>query len=85
MKYKLLTLFLLLAPYLAWAEPEVFELNGKPVPAIVAKVNGVALSSTQLEGELIAFRMRSQHQGNQIKPSEEILIARELLKAEIMK
>jgi parvulin-like peptidyl-prolyl isomerase len=85
MKYKLLTLFLLLVPYLVGAESEVFKLDGKPVPAIVAKVNGVALSSTRLEGELIAFRMRSQHQGNQIKPSEEILIARELLKAEIMK
>lgn len=85
MKIKLLTLFLLLVPCLVAAEPEVFKLNGKPVPAIVAKVNGVALSSTQLEGELIAFRMRSQHQGREIKPSEELLIARELLKAEVMK
>jgi foldase protein PrsA len=85
MKIKLLALFLLLVPHLAWAESEVFELNGKPVPPIVAKVNGVALSSTQLEGELIAFRMSAQHQGKKIKASEEILIARELLKAEIMK
>jgi parvulin-like peptidyl-prolyl isomerase len=85
MKYKLLTLFLLLVPCLVGAESEVFQLNGKTVPATVAKVNGVALSSTQLEGELIAFRMRAQHQGKEIKPSVELLIARELLKAEIMK
>jgi foldase protein PrsA len=85
MKYKLLTLFLLLIPYVVGAEPEIFKLNGKPVPAIVAKVNGVALTSTQLEGELIAFRMRSELQGKKIKASEELLIARELLKAEIMK
>jgi parvulin-like peptidyl-prolyl isomerase len=85
MNFKLLTLFLLLIPSLVGAESEVFELNGKPVPTIVAKVNGVALNSTQLEGELIAFRMRARHQGKEIKPSEELLIARELLKAEIMK
>jgi parvulin-like peptidyl-prolyl isomerase len=85
MKNKLLALVLVLLPSLVWAEPKVFELNGKPVPAVVAKVNGTSLSSSQLEVELIAFRMRAQHQGQKIKPSEEILIARELLKAEIMK
>jgi parvulin-like peptidyl-prolyl isomerase len=85
MKYKLLTFFLLLVPCLVGAATEVFKLNEKNVPAIVAKVNGVPLSSTRLEGELIAFRIRAQHQGQQIKPSEELLIARELLKAEIMK
>ena len=85
MKYKLLTLFLLLAPCLVGAESKDFTLNGKPVPAIVAKVNGVALNSAQLESELISFRMRSELQGQKTKPSEELLIARELLKAEIIK
>jgi hypothetical protein len=85
MKYKLLIFLLLLIPGLIEAKSEVFKLNEKPVPAIVAKVNGVSLSSTQLQGDLIAFRMRAQQQGQKIKPSEEILIARELLKAEIMK
>jgi peptidyl-prolyl cis-trans isomerase C len=85
MKYKLLTIFLLLIACLVEAETQVFELNGKPVPNIVAKVNGIALTSTQLEGELIAFRMRVQLQEKKIKTSEELLIARELLKAAIMK
>ncbi len=85
MKYKLLVLLLLLIPCLVEAESEIFKLNGKPVPSIVANVNGVALNSTRLESELISFRMRAELQGKKIKPSEELLIARELLKAEIMK
>ncbi len=86
MNSKLLPFLLLLfLPHLAWAESEIFKLNGKPVPAIVAKVNGVSLNSEILETELIAFRMRAQHQGKKITPSEESLVARELLKAEIMK
>ena len=85
MKYKLLTLLLFLIPCLVEAEPEVFKLDGKHVPAIVAKVNGVPLNSARLEGEFVAFRMRSKHQGKEIKTSEELLIAREVLKAEIMK
>ena len=85
MKYKLLTILLFLIPCLVEAEPEVFKLDGKHVPAIVAKVNGVPLNSARLEGEFVAFRMRSKHQGKEIKTSEELLIAREVLKAEIMK
>ena len=86
MNYKLLPLLFLIIPGLVGAEePEIFKLNGKPVPAIVAKVNGVSLNSTQLQTELIAFRMRAQHQGKNISTSEETLIAREVLKAEIMK
>jgi len=87
MSYKLLPLLFFIFPGLvgAAAESEIFKLNGKPVPAVVAKVNGVSLSSTQLETEFIAFRMRTQHQDEKISASEETLIARELLKAEIMK
>ena len=85
MKYKLLALVLLLLPCLVWADSEDFKLNGKPVPAVVAKVNGVSLSSAQLESEFISFRLRAQVQGKKIAPSEETLIAREVLKAEIMK
>jgi foldase protein PrsA len=85
MKYKLLTLLLFLIPCLVEADPEVFKLDGKPVPPVVAKVNGVPLSSARLEGEFISFRMRSKLQGKEIKASEELLIAREVLKAEIMK
>jgi parvulin-like peptidyl-prolyl isomerase len=85
MKYKLLTLLLFLIPCLVEAENEVFKLDGKPVPPVVAKVNGVPLSSARLEGEFIAFSMRAKFEGKEIKPSEELLIAREVLKAEIMK
>ena len=85
MKYKLLTLLLFLIPCYVQAEPEDFKLDGKPVPPVVAMVNGVPLNYARLEGEFFSFRMRSKHQGKEIKPSEELLIARELLKAEIMK
>jgi parvulin-like peptidyl-prolyl isomerase len=85
MKYKLLILLLFLTPCLVEADSEVFKLDGKPVPAIVAKVNGLPLNSARLEREFFVFRMRSKLQGKEIKPSEELLIAREVLKAEIMK
>jgi parvulin-like peptidyl-prolyl isomerase len=85
MKIKLLALVLLLLPCLVWAKSKIFELNGKPVPAVVAKINGTSLSSSQLESEFIIFRLRAKAQGKKISPSEEPLIAREVLKAEIMK
>jgi parvulin-like peptidyl-prolyl isomerase len=85
MKYKLLTLLLFLIPCLVEAETEVFKLDGIPVPPVVARVNGVPLNSARLEAEFFSFRMRSKHQGKEIKTSEELLIAREVLKAEIMK
>jgi parvulin-like peptidyl-prolyl isomerase len=85
MKYKLLSLLLFLIPCLVEADPEVFKLDGKPVPPVVAKVNGVPLNSARLEGEFFSFRMRSKNLGKEIKPSDELLIAREILKAEIMK
>ena len=85
MIYKLLPLLFFILPGLVGAESEIFELNGKPVPTVVAKVNGVSLNSTQLQTEYIAFRMRAQHEGKKISSSEETVIARELLKAEIMK
>jgi len=85
MNCKRLFLLFLLFPSLSWADATDFKLNGKPVPAVVAKVNGVSLPSSQLESEYISFSMRAQHQGKKISPSEETLIAREVLKAEIMK
>ena len=85
MNYKLLPFLLFIFTSFVGAESEIFELNGKPVPAVVAKVNGVSLNSTQLQTEYIAFRMRAQLEGKKISSSEETVIARELLKAEIMK
>ena len=71
MNYKLLPLLFLIFPGLVGAESKIFKLNGKPVPAVVAKVNGVSLNSTQLQTEFIAFRMRNQHQGEKISASQE--------------
>ena len=85
MKHKILTLILLLLPYLVWADSQIFKLNNQPVPDVVAEVNGITLNSSQLQSEFISFRLRVQAQGKKIPPTEEILIARELLKAEIMK
>ena len=85
MKHKILTLIILLLPYLVWADSQVLKLNEKPVPEVVARVNGTTLNSDQLQSEFISFRLRLQAQGKKISPSEETLIARQLLKAEIMK
>ena len=52
---------------------------------MVAKVNGISLKSTQLQSELISFRLRAEHQGGKIIPSKEAKLVREMLKAEIMK
>ena len=85
MKHQIITLILLLLPYLVWADSQAFKLNNKPVPEVVARVNGTTLKSAQLQSEFISLRLRFQAQGKTIPPSEETLIARELLKAEIMK
>ena len=85
MKPTLLLLILLFLPTQIEAESEVFKLNGKPVPVVVAKVNGNPLKSAQLESEFITFRLRAQAQGKKISPSEEAIIGREMLKALIMK
>ena len=86
MKFNLLLLIFLLAPIsLVGAEPEVFKLNGKPIPDVVAKVNGKPINSAQLESEFINFRLRAQAMGNKVAPSAETEVAREMLKALIMK
>ena len=59
---------------------EAFTLNGKPVPEVVAKVNGIPIPSEILERELFTFRIRAKQMGNEIKPTDETTIARELLK-----
>ena len=85
MKVNVLLLILLLFPCLVAAESDVFKLNGKPVPAVVATVNGKSISSAQLESDLITFRLRARSQGNKIAPSAEAIVAREMLKALTMK
>ncbi len=85
MKLKCLLLFLsfLLPVSVLSAEErkEPFTLNGKPVPDVVAIVNGAPLLSRVLERDLFAFRFRARQTGKEIKPADEITIARELVKA----
>ena len=80
----LLFLYSLLLPPGLTATEKPFTLNGEPVPQVVAKVNGVPLGSEILERDLFAFRIQSKHMGREIKPTEEITIARELVKAAVV-
>lgn len=75
----------LILPASLTAEEQVkpFTLNGKTVPEIVATVNGVSLASKLIERELYAFQLRAKQMGREIKPSDEVTIARELIKAAI--
>ena len=60
-----------------------FTIYGKPVPQVVAKVNGVELTSELLQREFFAFRFQSKQKGKKIEPNEEYGIARELLKSAV--
>mgnify|MGYP006431474713 CR=1 FL=1 len=73
-------LHFLIFPSVLIAKEKPFTLNGKPVPTVVARVNGVPLTYKVLERELFAFRIRSQQMGREIKPGDEPTIGRELLK-----
>ncbi len=83
LKYLLLFLSFLLPASVLTAEEsqEPFTLNGKPVPDVVAKVNGVPLLSQVLERDLFAFRSRAKSMGQEVRPTDEITIAHELVKA----
>ncbi|MFP6638518.1 MAG: peptidylprolyl isomerase [Nitrospinaceae bacterium] len=72
--------FILLLPAGLMAKEQAFTLNGKPVPQVVATVNGVPLSSAILKRELFTFRIRSKQMGQEIKPEDEVTIGRELIK-----
>ena len=78
-----ISLLLILLPLNLQAEEKnsPFTLNGKLVPPVVAKVNGVELTSKILQRELFAFRIQSQSIGKEIKPREEPKFAREMLKS----
>jgi parvulin-like peptidyl-prolyl isomerase len=73
---------LIIVHSLAAKEKELpFLINGKPVPQVVARVNGVALTSEILQRELFTFRFQSKKIGKEIKPKEEYSIARKLLQS----
>ena len=56
-----------------------FTINGKPVPQVVAKVNGTKLSSELLKREMIAYRLLANRQGKNIETEDKAKIARSLL------
>jgi len=56
-----------------------FTVNGKPVPKVVAKVNGTKLTSDLLKREMIAYRLLANRQGGNIETEDEGKIARGLL------
>ena len=65
-------------PFVAESATE-FMINGKPVPKVVAKVNGTELSSELLKREMIAYRLLANRQGENIETEDEGEIARGLL------
>ena len=56
-----------------------FMINGKPVPTVVAKVNGTELGSDLLKREMIAYQLLANRQGRNIETEDEAKIARGLL------
>ena len=79
----LLVLIYLPQSLLAKEKQAPFTIYGKPVPKVVAKVNGVALTSELLEREFFSFRFQSKQKGIDIEPNEEYNIARELLQTAV--
>ena len=65
-------------PFVAESATE-FMINGKPVPKVVAKVNGTKLTSDLLKREMIAYRLLANRQGKNIETDDEGKIARSLL------
>ncbi len=82
----LFTTILLLTPLTALnaaPQDEKFTINGRPVPKVVAQVNGTELSSDFLEREMVAFKLMSLQQGREIKAESEDKIARKILQGKI--
>ncbi|GJL79429.1 MAG: peptidylprolyl isomerase [Nitrospinaceae bacterium] len=84
--FPLFAAILLLTPGMALAaeaSKEPFKINGKPVPEVIAKVNGTDIRSDFLEREMVAFKLMSTQQGKEIKPESEDKIARKIVEKEI--
>ena len=56
---------------------EGFLINGKPVPNVVAQVNGVDIDSEFLVNEIKAWKIIFQRRGKKPTPQEEEIFARE--------
>jgi parvulin-like peptidyl-prolyl isomerase len=84
----LVSLVIFLAPFnalCAEVKPFEFTIDGKPVPKIVARVNGADIEADILYREMLAFRLMSAQRGQQIQKEHEGQIARDLLDKEIEK
>ena len=65
---------------LAFAQNKTeFMINGKPIPKVVAKVNGTELTSDLLKREMIAYRLMANQQGKTMETENEESIAQILL------
>ena len=72
--------FLLTLPGAVLAEDITgFTLNKKPVPRVVATVNGIELTSDLLKREMIAYRLLAHRQGKTLETKDEEKIAHGLL------
>ena len=56
-----------------------FTINNKPVPQVVATVNGTVLTANLLKREMIAYRLMMSRQGQTLETKDEEEIARGLL------
>ena len=73
-------LFLITLPGVAFAESTTaFTINGKPVPQVIANVNGIELKSDLLKREMIAYKLLANRQGQSLETEDEEKIARSLL------
>ena len=54
-------------------------INGKKIPTIIAKVNGVELTSDLLKREMIAYQLLASREGQILKEKDEEKVARGLL------
>gem|GEM_PF-393212 len=62
---------------------ETFKINGKPLPGIVAQVNGTDVLSDAIKREMVAFELMSSQQGKEVKAGAKDKIARKILEKEI--
>ncbi|MFQ5673636.1 MAG: peptidylprolyl isomerase [Nitrospinales bacterium] len=64
---------------------EQFKINGKPVPDIVATVNGTNITAEFLKNKMFMWRMESRQKGEQITPELEEKFARAVITQAIEK
>ncbi len=67
-------------PFTSLARGETtFTLNGKPLPEVVASVNGTDISSEILKRELSVFRELWAQRGQKVSPGEQEKVAQEII------